>query len=98
MGYYQCVSVLCRWVALHRKSCDRIILYAGRVPQELGAADFRHLSPATTVEVMEGDSDPFLPIKDRPEREKRLKELFGSRLQLQPYPGGHELLKKRLKP
>lgn len=98
MGYSQGVSVLCRWVALQRKTCDRMILYAGRVPEELGAEDFQHLPAATTVEVLEGDSDPFLPLKDRPEREKRLTGLFGSRLQLHPYQGGHELIKELLVP
>ena len=93
MGYSQGVSVLCRWVALRKRTCHRIILYAGRVPDELGMEDFRHLPPGTSVEVLEGDSDPFLPAKTRPEREKRLTQLFGNRLKYQKYEGGHELRK-----
>ena len=98
MGYSQGVSVLCRWVARCGKTCDRIILYAGRVPEELGAKDFEHLPPETRVEVLEGDSDPFLPSKDLPEREKRMTELFGSRVQMRQYAGGHELKKDLIKP
>lgn len=91
MGYSQGVSILCRWVAFRKISCDRIILYAGRVPAELGPEDFRHLPQDTAVEVMEGDTDPFLPAKDLKEREIRLTELFGDRLDLRQYKGGHEL-------
>ena len=98
MGYSQGVSVLCRWIAFHRIACDRIILYAGRVPEELGAEDFQHLPNGATVEVMEGDADPYLPISERPERERRLHDLFGGRLQMRPYQGGHEFLKELLKP
>ncbi len=97
MGYSQGVSVLCRWVALRRKSCDRMILYAGRVPEELGPEYFRHLPDGTAVEVLEGDADPFLPSKDLKKREIRLKELFGNLLQLKQYKGGHELDNKLLK-
>lgn len=98
MGYSQGVSVLCRWVSLHRKTCDRMILYAGRVPEELGPADFQHLPSGTPVEVFEGESDPFLPSKDLKERQVRLRALFGDRLQLRRYKGGHELQKELLKP
>jgi predicted esterase len=98
MGYSQGVSVLCRWVALSGIACDRMVLYAGRVPEELCGEDFRHLPPEVRVEVLEGDSDPFLPTKDRPEREKRLAELFGSRLQLRQYKGGHELRNELIEP
>ncbi|MDX1333557.1 MAG: esterase [Robiginitalea sp.] len=98
MGYSQGVSVLCRWVAHRRKTCDRMILYAGRVPEELGAEDFRHLPAASRVEVLEGDSDPFLPPEGIHERKGRLTELFGSRLVFQQYRGGHELRKDLLKP
>ena len=98
MGYSQGVSVLCRWVALRKKNCHRIILYAGRVPEELGADGFTHLAEGTIVEVLEGDSDPFLPSKELHKREKRLTELFGDRLQLNRYKGGHELDKNYLKP
>ena len=91
MGYSQGVSVLCRWVALSGVTCDRMILFAGRVPEELRRKDFQHLPPEATVEVLEGDSDPFLPAEGLPERKKRLSELFESRLQFRQYEGGHEL-------
>ena len=98
MGYSQGVSVLCRWVALSGIACDRMVLYAGRVPEELNSGDFQHLPPEAKVEVLEGDSDPFLPAEDLQERKKRLTELFGSRLKFRQYKGGHELRKELLKP
>ncbi len=97
MGYSQGVSVLCRWLALDKITCNRVVLYAGRVPEELGPEDFLHLPPETAVEVHEGDSDAFLPLSERPAREARLRELFGDRLKLLSYPGGHDLLPDRIR-
>lgn len=91
MGFSQGVSVLCRWVALRRVSCSRLLLFSGRVPPELGPADFEHLPHRTPVEVYVGAEDPFLPEGERPAMEARLRELFGQRLQLTVHPGGHEL-------
>ncbi len=97
MGYSQGVSVVCRWLALKKRTCHRLILYAGRVPGELGPEDFRHLSPNTVVEVFEGDSDAYLSDDDLPVRKERLTDLFGGRLRFIRYKGGHELKKELLK-
>ncbi|MEJ2163007.1 MAG: esterase [Robiginitalea sp.] len=91
MAYSQGVSVLCRWVAARKIPCERIILYAGRVPDELDPSDFAHLSSQTAVEFYAGDSDPYLHTDQRPVLEDRLKQVFGNRLRLHYYEGGHEL-------
>ncbi len=90
LGYSQGVSVLCRWVARRRIACKRMILYAGRVPDELGPEDFNHLSPQTQVELYVGSDDPYLERWDLDELTGQARHLFGSRLSVIPYAGGHE--------
>lgn len=91
MGYSQGVSVLSRWVAARHIQCQRIILYAGKVPDELTPSDFAHLSDQTVVEFYAGDSDAYLPEAARPGLEEQLLGLFDHRLRLKYYAGGHEL-------
>jgi len=91
MGYSQGVSVLSRWVAARRIQCQRIILYAGKVPDELTPSDFTHLSDQTVVEFYAGDSDAYLPEAARAGLEEQLLGLFDHRLRLKYYEGGHEL-------
>ena len=97
MGYSQGVSVLCRWIAGRKISCNRLMLYAGRVPSELQPQDFDHLSKQSPVEVYLGTDDPFVAMQSGPAPESRLDELFGHRLQMIHYPGGHELKKEYIR-
>jgi predicted esterase len=92
MGYSQGVSVLCRWVALKKVRCSRLVLYAGKVPRELTPADFSHLGRETRVEAFAGRSDPFLE-NNRAGEYDRLETLFPGNLVLTEYEGGHELLR-----
>lgn len=90
-GYSQGVSVLCRWVARSRIRCDRMVLYAGRVPDELGPDHFSHLERGTRIELLYGARDPYLEKWQGDKLEHRAREVFGERLQWRPYEGGHEL-------
>ncbi len=90
LGYSQGVSVLCRWVARRRIPCHRMILYAGKVPEELGPEDFSHLSPETTVELYLGSEDPYLERWDMETLTGQARRLFGNRLKVISYDGGHE--------
>ena len=89
------ISVIrCRRVSGRRArqiQCNRIILYAGRVPEELAPSDFSHLSDQTPIEFFAGDSDDYLPEAYRPMLEDQLYRLFQRRLSLRYYKGGHEL-------
>ena len=90
LGYSQGVSVLCRWIAKRKVNCGRLILYAGRVPDELEPGHFAHLHPDTTVEVIFGHEDPYLKGKDWQEMQERLRALFSDRLVINRFDGGHE--------
>lgn len=93
-GYSQGVSVLTRWVANSRIACDRMVLYAGKLPDELGPESFDHLGPGATVEMRYGNSDPYLERWDRHKQEQHAREVFGERLHWSYYQGGHELLQE----
>lgn len=93
-GYSQGVSVLCRWVARRRITCKRIILYAGRVPSELSSGDFEHLPESCRVELYHGDSDPMADKWGRKELADHARAVFGSRLEIVNYRGGHEIQRK----
>ena len=93
-GYSQGVSVLCRWVARRKIPASRLVLYAGKVPEELTANDFAHLPPETKVEIHYGNRDPYLEKWDRHKMEQQALRLFGDRLHWRPYEGGHELLQE----
>jgi predicted esterase len=92
MGYSQGVSILSRWIAARKLECDRLLLYAGRVPDELGHEDFAHLPPAAKVDFFIGDKDPFITPEMRATLTGRLELLFGDRIQLIEYSGGHKLI------
>ncbi len=92
MGYSQGVSVLSRWVAARKLQCNRLVFYAGRIPEQLSAADFEHLSVETPVEFFIGDQDPFVSEADREKLKGQMEVLFGDRLKIKEYSGGHKLV------
>jgi predicted esterase len=98
MGYSQGVSVLSRWVAQRKITCHRMLLYAGKIPGELTPSDFSHLSDTTPVEFYAGDTDAYLPVGMRPTLEEQLRWLFGRRVNLCYYEGGHELQAALIQP
>ena len=93
-GYSQGVSVLCRWVARRRLACRRIVLYAGRIPAELGPGDFEHLPESCRVALYVGDADPLADKWGREALALHAREVFGNRLEIVTYPGGHELQRR----
>jgi predicted esterase len=97
MGYSQGVSVLSRWIAARRIECQRLLLYAGRVPDELSHKDFEHLPPATSVDFFIGEKDPFITPEMRATFKDRMTLLFGDRINLIEYPGGHNLINSLIK-
>lgn len=93
-GYSQGVSVLCRWVAHRKIHCNRLVLYAGKVPDELEPHQFDHLPDSCRVELLYGNEDPLAAKWDRSELIRQGRRLFGNRLRPVVYDGGHELLRE----
>lgn len=98
MGYSQGVSVLCRWMAARQVKCERLLLYAGRVPDELRVEDFAHMSAETQVDFFLGDRDPFVTPEIREGMRERMELLFGNRLKMNEFSGGHTLINELITP
>ena len=90
LGYSQGVSVLLRWAARRKVACEHLVLYAGKPPAELTPEDFSYLPETTRVLLLFGAADPFLPETAREGLLARYRELFGKRLELHMYAGGHK--------
>lgn len=91
LGYSQGVSVMLRWLAQSQVAVSRVIIHSGGIPRELTPEDFAHVNPQTPVNLLYGTEDPYLH-SDRVELEKQLAtSLFGDRLTINPFPGGHEV-------
>ncbi|MCF1421822.1 alpha/beta hydrolase [Mangrovimonas futianensis] len=91
LGFSQGVSVALRYLAKRGISCDQIIIHSGKIPHELKPLDFEHLQQSTKVLLIYGNQDEYL---DTPQIEieiNRAKSLFGDRLEIYPFEGGHEI-------
>jgi predicted esterase len=95
-GYSQGVSVATRWVARNKVECSHLILHSGGLPKELEPEDFEFL-PQMKVTMMYGTRDEYLNEERLKTEHTRAKELFGNRLEIVSFEGGHEVNTEILK-
>ncbi|PHQ60124.1 MAG: esterase [Maribacter sp.] len=94
-GFSQGVSIASRWVAKKQLKCDQLVLYAGGLPNELTASDFKFLEANNTeVTILVGNSDKYLTEKRRQTESKKIKTLFHDRAEQLVFDGGHEVKKE----
>lgn len=91
MGYSQGVSIAARWVARRKVHCDKLILHSGGIPKELKPEDFDFLSPSVPVIYLYGDQDKYVNEARKTEESLLGNRLFGQRLQVEVFPGIHEV-------
>lgn len=89
-GYSQGVSIATRWIARNKTECNHLILHSGGLPKELQPEDFEFLDH-TKVTMIYGTKDEFLNKERLKTEGARAKELFGERLEIITYDGGHEV-------
>ena len=91
-GFSQGVSIVIRWMAAKQIQCKKLILYAGGIPEELDKDDFAYLNFNTTeVCIIYGETDKYLtPERLKTEKEK-IEKIFGNRVQIIHFKGGHEI-------
>lgn len=94
LGFSQGVSIALRYLAKSKLSCEKIILYAGGIPNELKESDFEHLSKDAEIISIIGDKDPYNSPERLAKEEYKLKELFGNRMRQITFDGGHEVKKE----
>ena len=91
LGFSQGVSVALRWVCHSRLKCDKLILYAGGIPNELTPEDTAFLMPDTEISLVFGKQDAFLTVERMVAEEKKIERLFGGQVKRVGFEGGHEM-------
>lgn len=90
LGYSQGVSVATRWVARNKVECSQLVLCSGGLPTELFAEDFQFLTN-TRVKMIYGTKDEYLNEEKLKIEHERAKLLFGDKLEITSFEGGHEM-------
>lgn len=91
MGYSQGASVALRWLCHSKHRCDRLILYAGGIPNEITPEDVQFFLEDTEVSIVFGKRDEFLTVERLAREEEKIRNLFGDRVQRVYFEGGHEV-------
>lgn len=90
LGYSQGVSVVTRWIARRKLRPALLIIHSGKIPAELEPEDFSFLED-TQVKLVYGTEDPYLDQETLEKEQANAKALFGERLEILPFKGGHEI-------
>lgn len=90
LGYSQGVSVATRWVARNKVECSQLVLCSGGLPTELSPEDFQFLTN-TRVKMIYGTKDEYLNEEKLKIEHERAKLLFGDKLEITSFEGGHEM-------
>ena len=94
-GFSQGVSIAARWVAKRQLKCDQLVLYAGEVPHELTATDFKFLgNNKTKITVIVGNKDEYLTEQRLKEISNSIQVVFEARAEQLVFEGGHEVKKE----
>jgi len=91
LGYSQGVSIATRWMSSRQIQCNKLLLHSGGIPKELIHEDFTYLDPKTTVTLLYGTNDMYINDMRKTEETLKATNLFGDRLEIQVFEGGHEV-------
>lgn len=89
LGYSQGVSVSLRYLALRKIKCEKIVIHSGGIPKELTQKGFNYLNVNTKVYLVYGTNDEYLNPERIKEETLKAKNLFGNKLQIEPFEGTH---------
>ncbi|MCJ7467150.1 MAG: esterase [Maribacter sp.] len=96
-GYSQGVSIAMRWLARKQLKCAHVILYAGGLPDELTAQEFKFLEQnGTHITLVVGNQDEYLTEERRIKEASKMNVLFNGRAKQVIFEGGHEIKKELL--
>ena len=91
LGFSQGASIALRWLCHSQYRCDRIILYAGGIPNEISPEDVAFFIESTEIYIVFGKQDAFLTVERMAQEEKKIQSLFGDKAQRVSFDGGHEI-------
>ncbi|MDH3699004.1 MAG: esterase [Flavobacteriaceae bacterium] len=92
LGFSQGVSIALRWVCHSHIKCDKLILYAGGIPNELKTEDTAFLMQNTEISIVFGKRDAFLTVERMVAEEEKIERLFRGQVKRVDFEGGHEML------
>ncbi|AZQ58449.1 esterase [Maribacter sp. MJ134] len=94
-GFSQGVSIAARWVANYQIPCNKLVFYAGGIPNELTPSDFLFLSDTETEIIgIIGDSDEYLTEERVKSETEKMNSLFRRKAKQITFNGGHEIKKE----
>lgn len=91
LGYSQGVSIATRWMTSRQIQCDQLVLHSGGIPKELIPEDFTYLDKKARVTFLYGANDQYINETRKTEETLKATSLFGDRLDVQVFEGGHEV-------
>ena len=95
-GYSQGVSIATRYLAHSQIIPEKLILYAGGLPEEHNTETFKFLLSETQISFVFGEQDPYLNPQRMQREQQKLNQFFHGKARLMPFDGGHELNKEML--
>ncbi len=90
LGFSQGVSTACRWTALGNTHVDRLVLWGGSMPPDIGTATLATRFSTVHVDLVQGDNDTIVPDTVLAQSEAKLRPA-GVEYSIHRYDGGHEL-------
>jgi predicted esterase len=97
LGFSQGVSVAMRWVSRYKILCDKLIIYAGSIPSELTAEDFKFINHNETKVInVVGTEDEYLTEKRLDQELEKMQLLFGKHYTFNTFKGKHEMSREVL--
>lgn len=91
LGYSQGVSIATRWISSRKIQCEHLILHSGGIPKELEPTHFDHMDAETAVLYMYGTRDEYIDQTRKTQEIEKATKLFGNRLSVEAFEGGHEV-------
>ena len=92
LGFSQGVSIATRWVTHRKINFNKLIIYAGSIPNELTTKDFDYLNfNISKIELVYGDKDEYLSTERLKKEKKKSDSLFLKKARTTIFNGGHEV-------
>lgn len=90
LGFSQGVATVCRWAALGRTRLERLVLWAGKLAEDLPPDRGEHLFNGASVVIVAGRADSLLTPKIMQAQRRALEER-GINVEFLEFDGGHSL-------
>ena len=95
-GYSQGVSIATRFLEHSQLNPQKLMLYAGGLPEEHTSDSFGFLKEETQISFIYGKEDPYLNPERMIREQEKLDQIFAGKAELMTFDGGHELKKELL--